>query len=227
MKRPGRRPGPWRRACAPPAPRTAGAGSRPRRARTRSTPGAAGAPPRRAAAGPPEAARDRPPRGEQSEVPAAAGPSRGRTAGVVLQRARRAPPTLPQRQGQLELGRAARQRSQGASPGSSGAGRVLMREHHLEQRRSREVPLRPQLLDQPLEGQVLVGEGPEPRLAHPASSSAKPGSPARSPRSTSVLTKKPISPSISLRPRSRPASPRGGRPARVARAGPGRRPAGS
>ena len=55
-----------------------------------------------------------------------------------------------------------------------------------------------QLLDQLLERQVLVGVGAERDLAHPAEQLAE-GRVARqsSVRSTRVLTKKPISPSIS------------------------------
>ena len=65
-----------------------------------------------------------------------------------------------------------------------------------------EVALRLQLLDQLLERQVLVRVGAERRLAHPAQQLAEArAAPARSVRSTRVLTKKPISPSISARPR--------------------------
>ena len=57
-----------------------------------------------------------------------------------------------------------------------------------------------QLLDQLLERQVLVVVGGERRLAHPAEQRAEASDPpTRSPRSTRVLTKKPISPSISAR----------------------------
>ena len=88
------------------------------------------------------------------------------------------------------------------SPGSVGvaARRVLQHEHHLEQRRAAEVALRLQLLDQLLERQVLVRVGAQrvPRAPAPAAR-RKRGRPARSARSTSVLTKKPIS-AFDLRP---------------------------
>ena len=45
--------------------------------------------------------------------------------------------------------------------------RVLQHAHDLEERRAAEVALRLQLLDQLLEGQLLVGVGAERRLAHP------------------------------------------------------------
>ena len=48
-----------------------------------------------------------------------------------------------------------------------------------------------------LERQVLVGVGAQGHLAHPRQQLAERGSPDRSARSTRVLTKKPISPSIS------------------------------
>ena len=57
------------------------------------------------------------------------------------------------------------------------------------------------LLDQPLEGHVLVRVGAERHLAHPPEQLAEGRSPERSVRSTSVLTKKPMSPS-SLRLRA-------------------------
>ena len=63
-----------------------------------------------------------------------------------------------------------------------------------------EVALRRQLLDQLLERQVLVGVGRQRRLAAPARAAPRSSaSPGRSVRSTRVLTKKPISPSISAR----------------------------
>ena len=43
---------------------------------------------------------------------------------------------------------------------------ALEGEEHLDQRVPRPLALRPQLLDQHLEGQVLMGEGPERRVAH-------------------------------------------------------------
>ena len=92
-----------------------------------------------------------------------------------------------------------------------------------------EVALRPQLLDQPLERQVLVGVGVERRLAHPAEQLREGGIAARGrARSARVLTKKPISPSVSSR--LRPAIGRAHHhvllPRVAARAGPGRRRAG-
>ena len=79
--------------------------------------------------------------------------------------------------------------------------RVLQAEGDWNSERS---PLRPQLLHQPFERQVLVRIGAQAVSRTRASSSRNRGLPARSVRSTSVLTKKPISPSIS--PRSRPAT---------------------
>ena len=79
-------------------------------------------------------------------------------------------------------------------------GRVLQDEHHLEERAAVEVALRLQLLDQLLERQVLVGVGAERDLAHPRRAArGTSGRPTGRSRSTSVLTKKPISPSISAR----------------------------
>ncbi len=70
----------------------------------------------------------------------------------------------------------------------------------LEERRVREVALGDQLLDQPLERQVLVREGVERRPAHPAQQLAEARvSRQRPTRSTRVFTKKPISSSISRR----------------------------
>ena len=92
----------------------------------------------------------------------------------------------------------------GASGTPTGAGwckrDVLEDEHHLKQRVVAQVPLGLKLLDQPLEGQVLVRVG-APALASRTrlSSSRNAGLPPRSVRSTSVLTKNPISPSISGR----------------------------
>ena len=72
--------------------------------------------------------------------------------------------------------------------------RVLQREHHLEERRVAQVALGLQLLDQLLERHVLMRVRAERRLAHPPQQLAE-GRVARrrSVRSTSVLTKKPIS----------------------------------
>ena len=73
--------------------------------------------------------------------------------------------------------------------------RVLELEHHLEQRRAAEIALGLELLHQLLEGHVLVGVGPQRHLAHARAAargtSASPET-ARV-RSTSVLTKKPMS----------------------------------
>ncbi len=53
-------------------------------------------------------------------------------------------------------------------PGKVEAGRgPLVQQHHLEERRPREVASRPQLLDQPFEREVLVGVGAEARLPRP------------------------------------------------------------
>ena len=73
-------------------------------------------------------------------------------------------------------------------------GRVLEREHHLEERLVGEIAVGAQLLHQPLEGEVLVRVGLQGRRRTRASSSRKVGSPERSVRSARVLTKKPISP---------------------------------
>ena len=71
-----------------------------------------------------------------------------------------------------DRGRQRLERPGPAAP-SLGARRVLQREHHLEQRRAAQVPLRLQLLDQPLERHVLVGVGAERRLPHPAEQLAR------------------------------------------------------
>ena len=57
-------------------------------------------------------------------------------------------------------------------------GRVLERQHHLEQRRAGEVALRVQLVDQLLEGEVLVGVGPQAHLPHLAQQVAEARRPA-------------------------------------------------
>ena len=51
---------------------------------------------------------------------------------------------------------------------AAAAGSVLQSEHHLDQGRVGEAPLRDQLLDQPFERHVLMGLGGELGLAHPA-----------------------------------------------------------
>ena len=53
------------------------------------------------------------------------------------------------------------------------AGRVLQHEHHLEQRMAAQVARGSELLDELLEGQVLVGVGSEGRVAHPREQLAK------------------------------------------------------
>ena len=58
-----------------------------------------------------------------------------------------------------------RRERRGRASSSGAARRVLEREHDLEERRAAEVALRLQLLDQPLERQVLVGVGAERRRA--------------------------------------------------------------
>ena len=75
-------------------------------------------------------------------------------------------------------------------------------EQHLEQRRPGPVPVGHQLVDQLLERQVLMRVRGQRLARTRPSSSANVGSPDRSVRSTSVLTKNPIRPSISARFRS-------------------------
>ena len=84
---------------------------------------------------------------------------------------------------------------------------VLEVEHHLEERRVRSERSGGQLLHQPLEGHVLVREGAQRGLADAAQRSRTVGPPPRSARRTSVLTKKPISPSSSTRLRPAIAVP--------------------
>ena len=77
--------------------------------------------------------------------------------------------------------------------------RVLQNEHDLEQRIAAQVAIGPELLHQLLEGQVLVGVGAQAVSRTRVQQLAEAGSSDRSARSTSVLTKKPISLSISAR----------------------------
>ena len=79
--------------------------------------------------------------------------------------------------------------------------RVLQREHDLEERIASRIADRVQLLDQFLERQVLVGIRIDRAIARALQELDEGGLPDRSPRMTSVLTKKPISPSSSGRPR--------------------------
>ena len=115
---------------------------------------------------------------------------------------RRRPPSPPGRRREVELGgagpdsTAARGRgpaAPGPPAGRSGAGRPRWNRGG-----RREVALRRQLLDQLLEGQVLVGVGAQAPSRDPAAAArGSAGRPRGPPRSTRVLTKKPISPSIS------------------------------
>ena len=83
-----------------------------------------------------------------------------------------------------------------------------------------------ELLHQLLEGDLLVGVGAQRGVAHARQQLAEGRVVARRVRSTSVLTKRPISPSSSARRGRRWASRREIRPApRSGRAAPGRRPA--
>ncbi len=86
-------------------------------------------------------------------------------------------------------------------------GHVPQHQRDLEQRIARQIALRMQLLHELLERQVLVRVRIQRTRAHPRQILAKLGSPDRSPRSTSVFTKKPISPSISRRVRPAMGTP--------------------
>ena len=104
---------------------------------------------------------------------------------VVLQEPASRPSRVVQVEREIELGRAAAGRRAGVRPSRPGrsrpGGESCEREDHLEERRcGRRSRSGLQLLDQLLEREVLVGVGAERRLAHPARSSRKVGSPARS-----------------------------------------------
>ncbi len=101
------------------------------------------------------------------------------------------------------VGRAAGRLDSEARQIERGARVVLPREHHLEERRAgRGAAAGPQILDQLLEGQVLVGLGAQRRRRGPGRGArGRLGAPERSTRSASVLTKKPIRSSTSRRPR--------------------------
>jgi hypothetical protein len=89
--------------------------------------------------------------------------------GVELEPADQGAAGLVQRQAQVEFGRATGKRhvAQGKPRQIDVCGRsVLQSEHHLEQRCAAEIALRRQLLDQPLERQILVGIGAESPFAH-------------------------------------------------------------
>ena len=97
---------------------------------------------------------------------------------------------------------ASRPHGRRVSPGSSSASprAFCSDEHDLEERRVAEVALGLQLLDELLEGQVLVGVGAETVASRTRASSVAEAGLARdrsAARRTRVLTKKPISPSIS------------------------------
>ena len=88
---------------------------------------------------------------------------------AVLQRAGEALRALGEGEGEVELGGelARRKGAQGEARELQVAhGGVLEGEHHLEERRAAQVARRPQLLDELLEGDVLVGEGTEGGFAH-------------------------------------------------------------
>ena len=122
---------------------------------------------------------------------------------TVGQRARPALPTRERRGRTCAVAgvdRRARLTRSARQAGARAPGAFCRAKHDLEERRVAEVALGLQLLDQLLEGHVLVGVGLRaPPRARARSSSRKVGSPDRSVRSTSVLTKNPISPSISAR----------------------------
>ena len=121
--------------------------------------------------------------------------------GVVLQVARELAADLGQRQHEVELGRAV---STGTGsrrqPGRLGAAAATVCSTNITWNsgvwaRSRSSC---SVLDQPLERHVVVGEGIERRLAAPAPVARRsPGRPRARARSTTVLTKNPISPSVS------------------------------
>ena len=80
--------------------------------------------------------------------------------------------------------------------------RVLVDEHHLEHGRVAQAALGAQLLHELFERQVLVRERAQRRLAHAATAArGSPGRPDRSVRRASVLTNRPMSPSVSARVR--------------------------
>ena len=79
---------------------------------------------------------------------------------------------------------------------------ILQRKEHLGEGHAAQIALGLQLLNQLLEGKVLVVVRPKRYLTR-ESTSLKLGSPERSVRMTNVLTKKPISSSVSARVRSR------------------------
>ena len=100
--------------------------------------------------------------------------------GVVLERARaarRASRRAPAPGRTWRVGCSTLQRAQRAGPAACSVGmrRVLQGEHHLEERRAAQVALGLELLDQLLEGQVLVGVGAERGLAHAAQQLAEGG----------------------------------------------------
>ena len=112
------------------------------------------------------------------------------------------PSAFGERQRQVELCcRASKWQAHDFQPGQPEVGfaGVLQREHHLEQRIAAEVALGLEFLDQLLEGHVLLRVGVEARSRVRVSNSENVGLPERSPRMTSVLTKKPMRPSISVR----------------------------
>ena len=100
------------------------------------------------------------------------------------------------RREQIEGGEAGRQSGE---PGIGGAFQEV--EHDLKQRTAADVPLGLELLDELLEGEILMRVGLQRRLAHAPEKARTLGSPDRSVRSTRVLTKKPMSYSTSGRVR--------------------------
>ena len=132
--------------------------------------------------------------------PAARSSPPSKRSRAVLERRRSSPSGLSrseQRQVELRRSRCQRQRRDASSPGSARAAlrRVLQRRTSPGRAASwLRLAVRRELLDQPLEGQVLVGVGAErDARARAAAARGRSGRPARSVRSTRVLTKKPIS----------------------------------
>jgi hypothetical protein len=150
--------------------------------------------------------------------------------GAVLEEARSRPPSSARGQQQVEARRVvvsggpARSGAQAGQHRARPAAAAFWSANRTWNRgRVGEVRSGSELLDQLLERQVLVGVGGQGRARTRPRSSAKVGSPARSPRSTRVLTKKPIRPSTSERVRPATGVPTGdvACPARRAQA-PGR-----
>ena len=126
--------------------------------------------------------------------------------GVVAQSRRRRSPPLRRDRGSDRTWRPRRSASNGSrvSPGSSSApaAEAAWRlEGHPQQRRPVRIARQRQLVHQPLEREVLVGVGAPSTVSRDPGQQRRRGRdlPRGPPRSTRVLTKKPISLSISLR----------------------------